>query len=142
MNQRQRDLFLWQWSRRRQPGRAAILKRGAATGALGGLVFALVMIGLIDTSGRGGLASLLPLIEQGGLLLLVSVPVFAGIGWSNAYRGYSSHEAMYQSLLASGARVPERKPVLTAGDRGPMLAVVVTMVVMVALILALFIKFW
>jgi hypothetical protein len=40
VNERQRDLFLYQWSRRRAPGAARIALRGAVIGAFGGLAFA------------------------------------------------------------------------------------------------------
>lgn len=43
MNARQRDLFLWVWSRRRTPGRAAIGLRGLIIGVLGGVLFTFIM---------------------------------------------------------------------------------------------------
>jgi hypothetical protein len=43
VNERQRDLFLYPWSRRRAPGRGRILLRGAVVGALGGIAFAMIM---------------------------------------------------------------------------------------------------
>jgi hypothetical protein len=44
---------------------------------------------------------------------------------------------MYQSILRTGARVPDQKPVLQMSERGPMIAVVVTVVVIAGLIGAL-----
>lgn len=44
MNERQRDLFLYVWSRRRAPGQMAVSLRGAIIGALGGVVFALILL--------------------------------------------------------------------------------------------------
>lgn len=136
MNERQRDLFLYVWSRRRAPGQAAIALRGALIGAAGGLVFALFMAGGIDFGGKGGgLAAILPILSRGGLLLVMSVAAFAAIGFFGANRVYASQEAMYQSILATGARVPEQKPMMQPGDRGPALAVGITVVVIIGFIL-------
>ena len=139
MNERQRDLFLWLWSRRRAPGRTAIALRGAAIGAAGGLVFALIMMqGGATTPGvhawdfAGQIGSALK-------LLVLSVPAFAFIGWLGADRIWVAQENMYQSMLAAGARVPEQKPVMQPGDRGPALAVAIAVAVIAGFILYLFI---
>ena len=141
MNERQRDLFLWVWSRRRAPGQQAIALRGAAIGALGGLAFALIMLGDIDTSRAGytGLSAILPLIERGGMLLVLSIAAFAGIGFVLANRVFASQEAMYQAMLASGARVPDQKPAMQPADRWPAVAVGITVAVIAGFILYLFI---
>ena len=135
MTDGQRDLFLYQWSRKRAPGRTRIVMRGALIGGLGGLAFALFMApgahapGAADnTAGR---------IETFLKLIGLSVPAFAGIGLAGARRTYNLQEAMYQSMLHAGARVPDQKPVLKLNERGPMIAVVVTVVVMAGLIGAL-----
>lgn len=47
---------------------------------------------------------------------------------------------MFQSLLASGARVPDQKPAMKTGDRGPALAVGITVVILVAFIAFVWIK--
>ena len=133
MTEGQRDLFLYQWSRRRAPGKVRILLRGTVIGGLGGLVFALVMANGSHTPGvpaydiAGQIRTLLQLVG-------LSVPAFAGIGFANARRVWVSQEAMYQSMLQAGARVPDQKPVLTVRERGPMIAVVVTVVVIAGLI--------
>jgi hypothetical protein len=67
-------------------------------------------------------------------LLCLSVPAFAGIGWIGARRVWTANEAMYHAIVASGARVPHEKPVLRLADRGPMLAVAVTVVVIAGFI--------
>jgi hypothetical protein len=129
----QRDLFLYQWSRRRAPGRTRIMLRGAVIGGLGGLAFALFMANGSHTPGvaaydiAGQIGTLLKLIG-------LSVPAFAGIGLAGARRTWNGQEAIYQSLLRAGARVPDQKPVLTTRERGPMIAVVVTVVVLAGLI--------
>lgn len=140
MNERQRDLFLWQWSRRRQPGQAKIALRGAFIGALGGLMFAFMLSGDIG-GGNHSTASVLASFKQIGLLLGLSIPAFAWIGFSGANRVYSGQEAIYQTLLRAGARVPDQKPVLKASDRGPAIAVGVTVAVIAGFIVFLYIKF-
>ena len=126
MNERQRDLFLYVWSRRRTPGQAAVALRGAIIGAIGGLVFALIMVGDVGAGARGsytGISAILPLIERGGTLLVLSVGAFAGIGFVLANRVFASQEAMYQRMLESGASVPAQKPVMQGADRWPAVAV-------------------
>jgi hypothetical protein len=143
MNDRQRDLFLYLWSRRREPGPAAVALRGALIGGLGGLVFAILMLGETgaDRGGYTGLSALLPLFERGGVLIALSVPAFAWIGYLGASRLYASQEAMYQAMLAAGARVPEQKPAMQARDRGPALAVAIAVLAIVAFIAALWVMY-
>jgi hypothetical protein len=137
VNERQRDLFLWIWSQRRKPGQAAIGLRGGAIGALGGLVFALIMASTIDfgRAGYTGLSAILPIIERGGLLLVLSIGAFAGIGFLLANRVFASQEAMYQAMLSSGARVPDQKPVMQGADRWPAIAVGIAVAVIAGFIL-------
>ncbi len=110
--------------------------RGAVIGGLGGLAFALFMAPGSQEPGvpaydiAGQIRTLLKLIA-------LSVPAFAGIGLAGARRTWNGQEAIYQSLLGAGARVPNQKPVLTMRERGPMIAVVVTVVVIAGLIGAL-----
>ena len=136
MNERQRDLFLWVWSQRRTPGQAAIGLRGAIIGALGGVLFSLMLIGDIG-AGRGsytGISALLPLIERGGMLLLLSVGAFGAIGFFGANRVFAAQEAQYQAILQSGARVPDQKPIMQASDRGPAVAVGIAVAVIAGFI--------
>lgn len=136
MNERQRDLFLWVWSKRRTPGQAAIGLRGAVIGALGGVLFTLMLIGDIgaDRGSYTGISALLPLIERGGMLLLMSVGAFGAIGFFGANRVYAAQEAQYQAILQTGARVPDQKPVMQPGDRGPAIAVAIAVAVIVGFI--------
>lgn len=140
MNERRRDMFLWQWSRKRQPGRAAVAIRGAVIGALGGLVFAVIMFSGMGNGNRST-ATVLSSLRQGWMLLGLSIPAFAAMGFTLAYRIFSSQEAMYQSLLRAGARVPDQKPVMAAGDHGPAIAVAIAFAVIAAFIIFLIIKF-
>ena len=133
MNDRQRDLFLWQWTRRRQPGQTAIAMRGAIIGAAGGLAFALIMFSGMGAD-NGSTASVLNLLASAGKLLVLSVPVFAWIGYAGANRVFAANEAMYQSILKSGARIPDQKPTLTTADRGPAIAVAITAVIIIGFI--------
>ena len=41
---------------------------------------------------------------------------------------------MYRSMVDSGARVPDEKPLLRFADRGPMLAVAITVLVIAGFI--------
>ncbi|MBL0042055.1 MAG: hypothetical protein IPP28_13645 [Xanthomonadales bacterium] len=140
MNERQRDLFLWQWSRRRMPGAAAIALRGALIGAVGGVVFAL-MLGSGFRADNGSVASVLALFQQGAAVLVLAVPAFAWIGYLGASRVFAANEAMYQAMLSAGARVPAQPPQLQAGDRGPAIAVAITVVLIVAFIVVLWVKY-
>jgi hypothetical protein len=144
VNERQRDLFLWLWSRRRAPGRSAIALRGALIGALGGVAFALVLAdsGGVDRGSYTGLSVIIPMIERGGMLLLLSVGAFGLLGFILASRVFSAQEKMYQSMLQAGARVPEQKPQMQFADRGPALAVAIAGAVILAFIVILFVMYW
>lgn len=137
MNERQRDLFLYVWSRRRAPGQAAIALRGAAIGALGGLLFTLMLIGDIgaDRGSYTGVSAILPFIQRGGTLLVLSVGAFALLGFLGANRVFAAQESQYQAILATGAKVPDQKPVMQPGDRGPAIAVAIAAAVIVGFIL-------
>lgn len=125
MNERQRDLFLYVWSKRRMPGQMAVSLRGALIGALGGLAFAAIMAGGIDPA---------QLVTRGGTLLLMSVGAFAGIGFFLSNRVFASQETMYQNMLAHGAQVPAEKPVMQGADRWPAIAVGVAVAVIAGFI--------
>lgn len=140
MTDRQRDMFLWLWSRRRKPGRAAIAMRGVVIGAVGGVVFAGVMLGSIGKGGNHSTAAFLSSLKEVGMLFGLSIPAFAALGFVTASRVFSSNEAMYQSLLRAGARVPDEKPFLRTSDRGPAIAVGIAVAVIVAFIVFVFIK--
>lgn len=136
MNQRQRDMFLWQWSQRRRRGHGTVALRGAAIGAAGGLVFALILGSNFGGSGPRDTAWLLQSMGQWAKLLVLSIPAFASIGYVGASRVFRSYEAMYQSMLQTGAQVPAQAPVLSLGDRGPAIAVGVAAAVIGGLVLA------
>lgn len=144
MNDRQRDLFLYLWSRRRQPGQTAIALRGAAIGAVGGVAFALIMLSSsgVDRGAYTGVSAIIPLLERGGMLLVLSIGAFAGIGFVGANRIFAAQEAMYQSMLAAGARIPDEKPVMQMSDRGPALAVAIAAAIIAGFILVLFAMYW
>ncbi len=136
MNERQRDLFLWVWSKRRAPGQAAIGLRGAIIGALGGVLFTLLLIGDIggDRGSYTGISAILPFIQRGGTLLVLSVGAFAFIGFVGANRVFAAQEAQYQAILSTGAKVPDEKPVMQPGDRGPAIAVAIAVAAIVGFI--------
>ncbi len=122
------------------PGAAVIALRGALIGAAGGIVFALVLSSGFRAD-NGSVASVLALFQQGAAVLVLSVPAFAWIGYLGASRVFAANEAMYQAMLGAGARVPAEKPQLRAGDRGPAIAVAITMVLIVAFIVVLWVKY-
>lgn len=138
MNERQRDLFLWVWSRRRKPGMAAIGLRGAGIGALGGLLFAFMLSPGSSAPAYDVIGQLTPMVK----VIALAVPAFAFLGWLGATRIYASQEAMYQSMLANGAQVPAEKPVMQLSDRGPALAVAIAFAIIAGFIVVLFVLYW
>jgi hypothetical protein len=144
VNERQRDLFLWLWSRRRKPGQQAIALRGAAIGALGGVAFALILFGNVgfDRGNYTGLSIIIPMLERGATLLALSVVAFALLGFILAKRVFATQEAMYQNMLAAGARVPDSKPQMQPGDRGPAIAAAIAAAAIAAFVIALFVMYW
>lgn len=137
MNERQRDLFLYVWSRRRAPGQAAIAMRGLIIGALGGVLFTLMLIGDIGAGARGsytGISAILPFIERGGMLLVLSVGAFGALGFFGANRVFAAQEAQYQAILATGAKPPDQKPVMQGADRWPAIMVGVAVAVIAGFI--------
>lgn len=137
MNERQRDLFLWVWSRRRKPGQMAIGLRGAGIGALGGLLFAFLLAPGSDAPAYDIIGQLAPMAR----VITLAVPAFALIGWLGANRVYASQEAMYQQMLQSGARVPDEKPVMQPGDRGPAVAVGIAVAIIAGFIIFLIVQY-
>ena len=139
MNPRQRDLFLWAWSRRRKPGRATIALRGLMIGVLGGVLFTLIMspgapasVARSDFSGQ-----ILGALSEHWRMLLLAAPAFGFIGWMGADRIFVQQERMYQAMLKQGAKPPEQKPVMQLSDRAPAIAVGVAFVVIAGFIITL-----
>lgn len=129
MNERQRDLFLYVWSKRRAPGRGAIALRGLIIGVIGGLVFTLALSSVAG-------------FENFMKILAPAVGAFGAIGFIGANRVYALQEHQYQSILATGAQVPAEKPVMQPGDRGPAIAVAIVAAIIVGFIIFLFANFW
>lgn len=133
MNERQRDLFLWQWSRRRNRGRVGGLLLGLGIGAAGGLLFAILMYWAMTFNGRTfGLNEdeMAPFFLWLGrrlgpavFLFVVSIPPFALLGAFLAHRAWGMLEDRYHALLNAGARTPDEKPTLTLKERAPHLVV-------------------
>lgn len=135
MNARQRDLFLWQWSKRRRVGRTGVALRGALIGATGGLLFALILGSGMGSDGPRGFPWLLEAIGRWAALIAMSVPSFAALASALAVRVFRSHEQMYQAILRGGVVLPEQAPVVQWSDRGPAIAVVVAALLIGALVL-------
>lgn len=71
-------------------------------------------------------------------MLTLAVPAFAFLGFIGANRVFAANESMYQSMLQSGARVPEQKPVMQGSDRWPAIMVGATVAIITGFILYLF----
>jgi len=141
MNERQRDLFLYEWSKRRAAGQGGVALRGALIGAAGGLLFTVLMLGAGAISFGNTSAQLMSGLGNVVKMLVLAVPAFGAIGYFGANRVYASQESMYQAMLQSGARVPAQKPVMQGADRWPAIAVGVTFVVIAGFIIALYIAY-
>jgi hypothetical protein len=147
MNERQRDLFLWLWRRRRARGQMGAAIAGGLIGFAGGLLFTVLFFalpemagqtaGALNTSGMAPFeAALANRLGARGFVLLLAGGLFALMGFALAWRVFGMQEAQYQRLLAQGAVVPAEKPALALRDRGPMIAVIVAFAVIAIFILA------
>jgi hypothetical protein len=129
------EAFLWEWTQRRRYGRLGVLMLGLAIGAIGGLVFALLMLWGMTMNGasfRLNEDEMSPfmlwlgrLLGPTGFLFAVSIPAFAGLGALLSFRVWDMVEYRYRSLLDAGARVPDRRPQLTLKQRIPAIIVLV-----------------
>lgn len=117
MTPNQRDAFLYSWQRRRTRGRRGNALLCAGIGAAGGVLFGALLLGGISD-------------PAGNLLRLfgTAIPAFAALAAGLGDRIYRSNEAMYQDLVRQGATAPAQKPALTAGERGPQIAVLIAVV--------------
>lgn len=140
MNQRQRDAFLWKWARSRRIGAGGAALRGLLIGAAGGLLFAVLMLWSMGGE-PGGFDKLLDRLRQAAALVGLAVPCLAGLGFAVTRRVYASQERIFQALLDQGAVVPAVPPQLGWSDRGPAIAVGITMLILAGLIVAAFVAF-
>ena len=115
----------------------AIGLRGAGIGALGGLLFAFLLAPGSDAPAYDIIGQLAPMAR----VITLAVPAFALIGWLGANRIYASQEAMYRQMLQSGARVPDEKPVMQPGDRGPAVAVGIAVAIIAGFIIFLIVQY-
>jgi len=128
MNERQAQLQLYQWGKRRKLGRMNATVRGAIVGAIGGLLFPVLMFAFsggatieyrdMPTEWRwtGAYGTFF-------VMAAMAVPAFAALGALVAWRVWGSQEAIYQSLLAQGYKEPAEPPVLTNAEKWPQYAV-------------------
>lgn len=124
---------MWKWTRRRRHGRLGVLLLGLAIGAAGGLAFAILMLWGMTMNGASfslnedEMSPLLlwlgRLLGPTGFLFAVSIPAFAGLGAILSFRAWDIIEHRYHTLLNTGARVPEERPLLTLKERMPTLIV-------------------
>lgn len=127
MNERQRDRFLFEWSRRRTKGKRGAARQGMIAGAVAGVVVAGLLGAPVGWS--AGTAGVPPrnaydLVLSGMPLTVVSVPLFASIGRAIAARRWLQCERRYRLLLIdAGVSVPRTRPPLRLADRAPLFAV-------------------
>jgi hypothetical protein len=141
MTPNQRDVFLYSWAQKRKRGRLGNALLCAGIGAAGGLLFGFMMMGdMSATMASGSQAS--PSVHSmsiwlGNIFKLfgLAVPAFALLMAGLGDRVFQSNEAMYQNMLAQGAAPPTQKPTLKAGERGPQIAVLATVVVIAVFII-------
>ena len=67
MNERQRDLFLWLWARRRARGAAVVGLRGALVGAAGGVLFSGILLSGMGAPAAAGYTGLSAVLLMGAL---------------------------------------------------------------------------
>jgi hypothetical protein len=79
-------------------------------------------------------------MKQSAAVLVLAVPAFAWIRLSRRQSRVRCERGDVPSLLAP-ARVPAQPPQLQMGDRGPAIAVAVAMVLIVAFIVVLWVKY-
>jgi hypothetical protein len=130
---RRDEAFLWEWTQRRRYGRLGVLMLGLAIGAIGGLVFAILMLWGMTMNGASFSLNedemwpfmlwLGRLLGPTGFLFAVSIPAFAGLGAILSFRVWDMVEHRYHSLLNTGARVPDERPLLTLRERIPTIIV-------------------
>jgi|GEM_PF-2150757 len=127
MSEREQDFFLWNWTRRRSRGLSRTLLIGAGVGAIGGLVFALLMLYGMTASGgsfyvdeeEAGpiLGAIARALGPTGFLFFLSIPAFAGLGAFLSHFVWGRMERRYHFLIEHGARMPADRPVMTRKER-------------------------
>lgn len=118
---------MWEWSRKRTQNRVVLLWRGAIIGAIGGALFASLMLYAMTRGGRTFgisedstgpiLGAIAAALGPTGFLFFLSVPAFTGLGAWLSGRVWQMMERRYQLLLQAGERVPLEEPFLSANDR-------------------------
>jgi hypothetical protein len=122
--------FLYEWGKRRQGGWRKAMMLGAAIGAASGLLFAVLMLAaspelsLNEDEFPPFLLLLARAMGPAPFLFLISLVSFAGLGVFLAFSVWRMMEGRYHSLIASGVRPANVKPVYTLKDRAGGLIVV------------------
>lgn len=125
---------MWEWTQRRTQNRARILWRGAIIGAVGGLLFATLMLYAMTRDGASFginedatgpiLGAIANALGPTGFLFFLSVPAFTALGAWLSGRIWQMMERRYQLLLESGERVPLEAPFQSAKDRAVKWAII------------------
>jgi hypothetical protein len=132
MKEHEQAAFLWQWTERRRIGKRGALLFGLGIGALGGLLFAVLMLYAMTANGGTFEVSddvapffrwLADLLGPTGFLFVVAIPPFALLGAFLANRVWGMLDSRYVALIDAGVRIPDTKPRWSLKDRAPALAV-------------------
>lgn len=127
MNNREESIFLWGWARRRRAGQGATLLRGLLIGAIGGFVFAALMLFAMTQGGASFsineeaagpmLSGIARVLGPTLFLFAISIVAFAGLGVFVSIAIWRRMEWRYHALLEAGRHVPPDEPVLTAAEK-------------------------
>lgn len=127
MTNREESIFLWGWARRRREGQRVTLVRGLLIGAIGGFVFAAIMLfamtqggasfGVSEEAAGPILGAIARVLGPTLFLFVISIAAFAGLGVFVSIVIWRRMEWRYHALLDAGRHVPLDEPVLTAAEK-------------------------
>lgn len=127
MTSREESIFLYGWARRRREGQRVTLVRGLLIGAIGGLLFAGLMLFAMTQGGASFsinedaagpmLSGIAHALGPTLFLFVISIGAFAGLGVFVSIAIWRRMEWRYHALLEAGRHVPPDEPVLTAAEK-------------------------
>jgi len=147
MNERQQNAFLWSWNQRRKRGQGHSILFGAGIGAIGGLLFALLMLYAMTANGGGFrvdeeeagpiLGAIARLLGPTGFLFFLSIPAFAGLGALLSSRVWGMMEHRYHNLINAGFQLPTTPVKLTLKEQRGGLIVLGALVLLALFVLVM-----